>query len=69
MSPVRDSIGFFAVRAACFRPALTICAARSCVGKEAVGTGPRKGEKARAGNKPGSVVDNHSSGTTVTDRL
>jgi len=27
------------------------------------------GEKARAGNKPGSVVDNHSSGTTVTDRL
>ena len=28
-----------------------------------------KDEKARAGNKPGSVVDNHSSGATVTDRL
>jgi len=28
-----------------------------------------KGEKERAGHKPGSVVDNHSSGTVVADCL
>ena len=29
----------------------------------------KKGEKAGAGNKPGSVIDNHSSGTAVTSCL
>jgi hypothetical protein len=28
-----------------------------------------EGEKAGVGNKPGSVIDNHSSGTAVTDCL
>jgi len=28
-----------------------------------------EGEKAGASNKPGSVIDNHSSGTIVTDCL
>ena len=69
MSPVRDSIGFFDLRAG----PLEACAdyLRSAVSykKGRCGDGPRKGEKARAGNKPGSVVDNHSSGTIVTDRL
>lgn len=69
MSPVRDSIGFFDVPAG----PLEACAdyLRSAVSckKGRCGDGPRKGEKARAGNKPGSVVDNHSSGTAVADCL
>ena len=45
MSPVRDSIGFFAVRAACFWPALTIRAARPRLRKGDVGTDPEKVRK------------------------
>ena len=69
MSPVRDSIGFFDHCAGPLSASADYSRNTVLCKKGGCGDGPRKGEKARAGNKPGSVVDNHSSGTTVTDRL